>query len=306
MLSGGTGTPKLIEGLLHINEQFVVIANTADDWNFYGLYVSPDVDSVLFTLAGIIDPDKFWGIKGDTNFLVEGLTKFLGEKVWFNLGDADAAISLFRTFLLKQGFELSETIHEIAQRLKISQKVFPMAEDPVSTVILTENGSMHLEEFWVREKGKPKVKDIKIQGLEGARVPKEVIEVIMEADRVIIGPSNPVSSIGPIIALNPIRDALRNTSAYRLAVSPFIGISPISGPAGIFMNALGKEASFYGTMELYYDIIDVMVIDNKDETIMKDFNYNIDIFSTNIIMKSLSDKIQLAREVIKHAPSNKT
>ncbi|MFX1512008.1 MAG: 2-phospho-L-lactate transferase [Promethearchaeota archaeon] len=306
VLSGGTGTPKLIEGLLHIEEQFMVVANTGDDWNFYGLHVSPDVDSVLFTLAGIIDPDKFWGIKGDTKFLVRGLKKFLGERVWFNLGDADTAISLFRTYLLKEGLKLSETTQEIARRLKIKQQVYPMAEDPVSTIVLTENGSMHLEEFWVREKGKPKVHDIKLQGIESARVPKEIVDEIINADRVLIGPSNPISSIGPIIALPPIREALRKTSAYRIAISPFIGVAPVSGPAGVFMHALGKETSFLGILELYHDILDAMVIDRKDEQSMKHSDSGVEVLSTNIVMKTLSDKICLAQEVTKHVPADQS
>ncbi|MHA1974071.1 MAG: 2-phospho-L-lactate transferase [Candidatus Hodarchaeales archaeon] len=266
LLSGGTGTPKLLKQAIkgEIPELVTVIANTGDDWNFYGLHVSPDIDSVLFTLSNIINMDKWWGIRGDSFNMVKFLRDKLKEDIWFNLGDFDTALCLYRSFLLKQGNTLTEAIDVIRKRLDIKTKVLPMANQPIQTKIRTPENIMHLQEFWVKYKGEPEVENVFFDG-DLRKTTPEVVKAILEAKLIIIGPSNPVSSIGPILSIIPLRKALEETKAKKISISPVIGDKPISGPTKKFLRAWNRDTTPFSIAEIYKDFIDIYIMDTTDK-----------------------------------------
>lgn len=265
-LSGGTGTPKLLQGAVTVmdTQNITIIGNTGDDWNFYGLYVSPDIDSVILTLTDLLDTKKWWGIKGDTFRLVGFLKNQLKEDVWFNLGDCDAGLCLFRSNLLKQGKNLTEATEIIRKRLDIQPTILPMANQLIQTKIRTSERTMHLQEYWVRYKGEPHVLSVFYEG-DLRRTTPQVLDAIHKADVIIIGPSNPISSTGPILAVNPIREALRKASGYRIAISPIIGTNAVSGPTVVFLKAWGRDISPVAIAELFYDVLDALVIHHTDD-----------------------------------------
>ncbi|UCE14111.1 MAG: 2-phospho-L-lactate transferase [Candidatus Heimdallarchaeota archaeon] len=264
-LSGGTGTPKLLQGAVRVidTQNITVIGNTGDDWNFYGLYVSPDIDSVILILADLLDTKKWWGIKEDTFRLVDFLKNQLKEDVWFNLGDYDAGLCLFRSNLLKQGKNLTEATEIIRKRLDIQPSILPMANQLIQTKIRTSEQTMHLQEYWVRYKGEPHVTNVFYDG-DLRKTTPQVLDAIEKANVIIIGPSNPISSTGPILAISPIREALRKASGYRIAISPIIGTDAVSGPTAAFLKAWGREISPVTIAELFHDILDALMIHRTD------------------------------------------
>ncbi|MFQ5979922.1 MAG: 2-phospho-L-lactate transferase [Candidatus Heimdallarchaeota archaeon] len=299
VFSGGTGTPKLLQGL-QANPQvdLSVIANTGDDWNFYGLHVSPDCDSVLFTLAGILDQQKMWGIRGDTFGVVNGLKNLLKEPIWFNLGDQDAAVSAFRSSLLLHGKTLTEATQIIANRLGISETVLPMANERIQTLIETEVGLMHLEEFWVRDRGNHAVKKIIYEGASEAVVPPEVKGTIERAEVLIIGPSNPISSIGPILEVGEMRDLIKEFKGRRIAISPILGNTPVSGPAGEFMRAMGYEISSVGIAHYYKGLIDELYIDSIDTEHIEGIQEFTEPKIAQLLMRDMEAKKKLAHAIL--------
>jgi LPPG:FO 2-phospho-L-lactate transferase len=264
-LSGGTGTPKLLQGAKNVIETqtITIIGNTGDDWNFYGLYVSPDIDSVLFTLSNMIDSEKWWGIQNDTFMLTSFLKDRLKEGIWFNLGDSDAGLCLFRSYLLEKGKSLTEATEIIKNRLNIKSTILPMADQPIQTQIRTTERTMHLQEFWVRYRGKPQVINVFFEG-DLQRTTPQVLNAVKSAEIIIFGPSNPVSSIGPILALNPLRKALQEASGTRIAISPIIGDRAISGPTASFLKAWEKSVSPLAIVEMYHDVIDYYIVHKTD------------------------------------------
>ena len=299
-LSGGTGTPKLLKnGIKLFNEQKVsIIGNTGDDWNFYGLYVSPDIDSVLLTLSNLIDYTKWWGIYQDSFNLINFLQDKLGEQIWFNLGDKDAALCLLRTFLLNQRKNLTQVTEILCKKLSIIPQIFPMANQPIQTRIQTPTKIMHLQEFWVKYQGKPEVNNVFFEGDLHKTTP-DVLRVIETADVIILGPSNPVSSIGPILAIEPIRKALQTTSAFCVAISPIIGKHPVSGPTGIFLRAWGKEINPMTIAELYQDFLDLCIIHETDKLLIENFsNYDMIGIAENILIHSPEDAIHLIKRIM--------
>ncbi len=260
-LSGGTGTPKLLAGFKEIHESFSVIVNTAEDVWVSGNKICPDIDSVIYTLAGIIDEEKWWGVRGDT-FKTHFRLKSLGIDEGLMIGDLDRATHIFRSELLRKGLSLTEATLRLCKAFEIRQKVIPMTDDEVSTKVITSEGEMHFQEFWVIRKGEPEVVDVRIDGIGNAKPSDEAIKAIEMSEAAIIGPSNPVTSIGPIIGIRRIRELL--TGKKVIAVSPFIGDRPFSGPAGKFMRALGFSPSPEGVAEFYRDIIDILVVHNGD------------------------------------------
>ena len=264
-LSGGTGTPKLLQGARNIidEQKITIIGNTGDDWNFYGLYVSPDVDSVLLTLSNLIDSSKWWGIKNDTFKLTKFLKNSLKENVWFNLGDYDAGLCLFRSYLLEQGKSLTEATEIIKSRLGIQSTILPMADQLIQTQISTPDKAMHLQEFWVKHRGEPQVNYIFFEG-DLSRTTSQVLDAIDKADIIIFGPSNPVSSLGPILSIVPLRKALQDASGVRIAISPIIGDQAVSGPTASFLKAWNKPVSPVAIVELYNDVLDEYIIHETD------------------------------------------
>lgn len=266
MLSGGTGTPKLLQGLSRLikPEEFSIIVNTGEDVEISGLLVSPDLDTVVYTLAGIVNEETWYGIRGGTFFCHEAL-KRLGHVELLRIGDRDRATKLYRTLMLKQGKPLSEITKEICQHLGVQANVLPMSDDRVRTLINTEAGIMQFHEFWVARRAKDKVIGVRFEGAENAEPAPGVLEALEKADGVLIGPSNPVTSIGPILAVEGIREALSRNRGRVVAVSPIVGNAPISGPAGVLMRGLGYEVSPVGVARIYRGVAGTLILNNTDE-----------------------------------------
>jgi LPPG:FO 2-phospho-L-lactate transferase len=299
-LAGGVGAARFLTGLVELVNQkdLSIIVNTGDDIELFGLHISPDVDIVTYTLAGIVDEEKGWGIRGDTFQCLEALRKFNGE-TWFNLGDMDLATHIFRTNLLKNGVKLSEVTARVSRLLGLEVAVLPMTDDKFETRVLIEEGLVHFEEYFVKRGGKDEVLGVEFLGGDRAKPAAGVLEAIMEAEKVIVCPSNPIVSIGTILAVNCVRDALRRTDAKKVAVSPIIAGAPVKGPADKLMRGLGFEVSAFSVAELYSDFLDTFVLDVADSA-EKDRieNLGIEVEVTNTLMKSLKDKVELARTVL--------
>lgn len=300
-LSGGCGTPKLIEGFRRIvgDENITVITNISDNFWWNGLYICPDIDTVTYLFADMLDTSKYWGIRGDTfNFL--NFARTLGiEMDWFNIGDKDLAIHVVRTYLLKKGYRLYEITKYITSRLGIKAKILPASNDEITTYVLTPRGEMHIQEYLVKYRSELEVYGIVFKGLNSARPAPEVIESLKECDIVIIGPSNPVNSIGPIVKIREVYETLREVKSKVIAISPLIRGKPLKGPADKFMRALGYEASPIGLVEMFRDVINVIIIDVQDEA-FKDLiedEFNVKVYVTNTIMNTLDDKIRFSREI---------
>jgi len=296
-LAGGVGAARFLTGLLKIvkEEDVYVIVNTGDDIDMFGLHISPDLDIVTYTLARIADEEKGWGIKGDT-FEGLGMLKKLGLDTWFNLGDKDFATHIYRTNLLKKGLTLSQVTDEICNSLGIKVKILPMTDDKFETRIRIEEGLVHFEEYFVKRAAKDKVLGVEFAGSETAKPSPKVIASILNAQTVVICPSNPVVSIGTILSVDGIRDALKKTSARIVGVSPIVAGSPIKGPADKLLRGLGLEVSAFAVAKLYADFLDAFVIDNVDaDEISRIQQLGIKVKMTNTIMRNLEDKIQLAK-----------
>ncbi len=296
VLSGGTGTPKLLLGLKEIS-YLSVIVNTAEDIWISGNRVCPDIDSVIYTLAGIIDDERWWGIKGDTFKTHEMLVK-LGYDEFMMVGDMDRAVHIFRSELIRRGYTLTEAIRRIKNAFGIRHEILPMCEEDVETIIVTPKGELHFQEFWVKYRGDLDVVDIYFRGIERARATEDVLRALNDCDFVLIGPSNPITSITPILSVKNVRKALKKKTV--IAVSPIIGKKPLSGPAGKFMKAKGYEVSPLGVADIYSDFLDVLVVDRSDEDISGMYG-DVRIVATDIVMRSREDSIRLSRFILKIA-----
>ncbi|NHW23758.1 MAG: 2-phospho-L-lactate transferase [Archaeoglobales archaeon] len=290
VLSGGTGTPKLLMGLKEIAD-FSVVVNTAEDIWISGNKICPDIDSVIYALAGIIDEEKWWGIRGDT-FRTSEMLKNLGFEELMKVGDLDRATHILRSELLRNGLSLVQATKAVARAYGVSHEVFPMCNEDVATTIVTPRGEMHFQEFWVKEKGLPEVLDIYFRGIERARIPEEVRKLLKDDDEILIGPSNPITSILPILSVEDFRNRIRGKKV--IAVSPIIGDSPVSGPAGKFMKAKGYEVSPLGVLRVYGDLISALVVDERDSGLVSE-----KIFATKTIMRDKDDAIRLSEYILK-------
>jgi len=302
-LAGGVGAAKFLTGLVRVlpEEELTVIVNTGDDIEMYGLHISPDIDIIIYTLAGIVDEEKGWGIRGDTFHCLEMLGRY-GYETWFNLGDRDLATHIHRTFLLRKGLKLSEVTSKICQELGLKVRIIPMTDDKFETRILTDAGSMHFQEYLVKRGAKDRVLDVKFIGMEEADPAPGVIDALYSCDAIIICPSNPIVSIGTILSIRGIREAIKNSEAVKVAISPIVAGAPIKGPADKLMKALGLEVSAYSVAHFYRDFLDVFILDvlDKDEK-EKIERLGIRAVTTNTIMKRLEDKVRLARLVLEEA-----
>jgi len=299
-LAGGVGAARFLTGLVKlVDEKDVsVIVNTGDDMDMFGLHISPDIDIVAYTLAGIVDEEKGWGIKEDTFQCLEMIKK-LGLETWFNLGDKDFATHIFRTNLLKKGFTLSQVTGQICRALGVKVTILPMTDDKFETWIKIEEGLVHFEEYFVKRQAKDKVLGVKFVGASQAKPSVKVIDSIVNAERVIICPSNPVVSIGTILSVNGVRDALKKTNAKVVGVSPIVAGAPIKGPADKLLRGLGFEVSAFSVAKLYSDFLDTFVIDVRDagEKILIE-QLGIKVKVTDTVMKNLEDKVRLAKTVL--------
>ncbi|HVO78730.1 MAG TPA: 2-phospho-L-lactate transferase [Candidatus Bathyarchaeia archaeon] len=297
VLSGGTGGAKLLQGLQHLvpHENLTVVVNTADDLQWWGLHVSPDVDSVLYALAGALSADRGWGIEHDSFRCLERMT-LLGQPAWFSLGDLDLATHLTRTNLLRAGRSLSNVTAELGRRMGVRTRVLPMSDDRVATIVDTPGGSLNFQEYFVRERHQVEVRAVHFEGADHARPAPGVIESIQSAEAVIFAPSNPVTSIGPILAVPGIREALRHTAAPIAAVSPIIGGEAFSGPAGTLMKRKGWPSTIAGVAQAYEDFLDVLIVDLADHADADHLREGgLHVLCANTVMKSMQDKLELAR-----------
>ncbi len=265
-IAGGVGGAKLLVGLdaaLPPQHELTAIVNTGDDTVIYGVHVSPDVDIVTYWLAGLADRAKGWGLAGDTWKVVEGL-RSLGAEAWFSLGDRDFATCLHRTERLRAGDSLSSVTDDIRRTFGVRVKVLPMSDDPVRTLIETSDGrTLEFQEYFVKERQEPEVRTVTLSGMEGAKPGPEVLEAIRSADRVIICPSNPVVSVGPILALPGVREALVE-HAQVTAVTPIVEGKPLKGPADKLLRAVGADVSPTGVARLYADFCNRFALDARD------------------------------------------
>ncbi|NNL84669.1 MAG: 2-phospho-L-lactate transferase [Myxococcales bacterium] len=265
-LAGGVGAARFLRGLVKIRdpETITIIGNTGDDRRFYGVHVSPDLDIVTYTLAGLIDRERGYGLEGDGFSVIETLADF-GHETWFRLGDRDFAGCLARTLRLADGAQLSEVTDEIRRRLGVGARLIPMSDDPCPTYVELSDGSrVHFEEYLVRDGAPADVKRVDLACAEGAAPAPGVLDAIRRAAHILVCPSNPVVSIGPILALPGVRDALREARAPIVAVSPIVGGAPVKGPADRLLRALGSEVSPVGVAALYRDFANGFVLDERD------------------------------------------
>jgi LPPG:FO 2-phospho-L-lactate transferase len=300
-LAGGVGASKLLLGLYDVLKPplLSIIVNTGDDIELHGLKISPDLDIVTYTLAGIVDPAKGWGIRGETFHALRRLASY-GRANWFNLGDRDLATHIHRTALLAEGKTLSQAAESIRIALGVKARILPMSDDPVPTIIESNEGPMHFQEYLVKRRAEPIVKNIRFEGAESARPAPGVLEAISEAVRIIICPSNPLISIGPILAMPLVREQLRARKRDVLAVCPLVGGKSLKGPSDQMLAQQGHEATALGVAKLYADFTGTFVIDPVDKTqapAISALGMKVAIVPT--VMKTRTQKRKLARALLR-------
>jgi len=302
VLAGGVGAARFLQGLVKTvpEEEITIIVNTGDDIQLHGLHISPDIDIVTYTLAGIVDEEKGWGIDRDTFHCFEMLKRY-GHEAWFSLGDKDFATHIYRTCLLNQELPLSEITNRLCQALGLKLRIIPMTNDKFETRIVTNKGILHFQEYLVKRHAKDNVINVLFDSVEEAKPAPGVIDSILNANLIIVSPSNPIVSIGTILSVNSIRGALRKTKAKVVAITPIVGGSPIKGPADKLMKGLGLEVSAYSVARLYQDFLDVFVLDYVDRNEKERIEQlGLHVVVTNTIMKTQQDKIELAKTVLEH------
>ena len=298
--AGGVGGAKLALGLSRIlsPERLVICVNTGDDDCFHGLHVSPDLDTMMYTLAGLSDPQWGWGLKGDS-FTALSMLKQYGADTWFNLGDRDFATHIRRTQLMGQGATLSQVTQELCHSLGVEHQVIPMSDDPVRTVLGTPSGDLSMQEYFVRQRAEPVVHSVDYQGAQSARPSPGLDAALIEAELIVFCPSNPYLSVGPILALPGVIDTLKKSSARRIAVSPIVGGDAVKGPAGKIMSELGLEVSCVEVAKQYRDFCDIFLIDQQDSHRSPEIeSLGVKPVVESIIMQTESDKIALAESVV--------
>ncbi len=297
-LSGGTGTPKLLQGVREIvsDEEIGVVCNTGDDFNWYGLHVSPDLDTVLYLFSGKLDTTKYWGRKEETFNALSAIGS-LSLDTWFQVGDKDLGLHLARTHLMEKGKSLEHVTQLICNNWGIKAKIYPMANDPMTTYILTPKGKLHFQEYFVKYKTDIEVKDIVFSGT--TEVPETVKESFKNANAVIIGPSNPITSIGPILAVDGYRNLLSKSKIPIIAISPIIGKRAFSGPTAKLMQVKGYDSTVLGLAKYYQGLIDILVIDKNDSQYRKQIKeYGIDVCIENIDLSTKEKKIESAKVLL--------
>jgi LPPG:FO 2-phospho-L-lactate transferase len=300
VLAGGTGAAKFLRGLVQVvpPKDIHVVVNVGDDTEVWGLHVSPDIDSIAYGLSGRLDTARGWGLSNETFRCLEEIQLF-GVPTWFRLGDRDLATHIARTQLLRAGLTLTEATGRMSAAMGIQTAILPASNDPVRTKIETPNGTLGFQEFFVREHWKPIVQSVTYAGAGDAHASPDVLSSIHDAQLVIIAPSNPITSIGPMLAVHDIRDALRCTRAEVVAISPLIGNAAFSGPAAKLMEACGYEISPAGVARCYHDFLDNIVIDVRDSALAASIRYDtIGVQITDILMTDDAAAGRLARFII--------
>lgn len=298
-LAGGVGGAKLALGMSKVltPSQLTVVVNTGDDEEFHGLHVSPDVDTVMYTLAGLSNPETGWGITGETFRTLERLNDY-GADTWFNLGDKDMATHIRRTDLLRQGYTLSEVTESLRMALGVAHPIVPMSDDPVRTMLMTDIGELAMQTWFVKRRCEPAVSVIRFEGSEQARPAPEFARALRESDALVFCPSNPFVSVAPILAVPGVRDAIRDFKGLRVAVSPIVGGQAIKGPAAKMMGEMGIESSSVGVARQYQGLCDVFVLDDVDGDRAGDIEtLGMRAAVTNTMMIADADKVRLAKYI---------
>jgi LPPG:FO 2-phospho-L-lactate transferase len=300
VLTGGTGGAKFVDGLRRVvpPEELTIIVNTGDDLQWWGLYASPDIDSITYMLAGKLSQERGWGQQGDTFYCLQSMRQ-LGQPIWFHTGDRDLATHILRSKLLADGKPLTEVTAEIASRLGVKARILPMSNSRVETRVLTPAGDLSFEEYFVQRWYQDPVEEVRYAGASDAEPAPGVIDAIRSADAVLLAPSNPVTSIGPILAVPGVREALRECRARIAAVSPIVGGKAVSGPAGILLAAQGFEVSIAGVADYYHDFLDLFVVDSRDRQSAENLHRTgMRVHCTSTIMRRPEDRIALAQAVL--------
>jgi len=300
VLTGGTGGAKFVDGLQQVvpPEELTIIVNTGDDLLWWGLYVSPDIDSITYVLAGLLSRERGWGVKGDTFYCLQAMGQ-LGQPIWFHTGDRDLAVHVLRSKLLAEGRTLSEVTSEICSQLGVKVRLLPMSNSRVETRVGTPAGELSFEEYFVQRWYQDPVESIRFAGAADAEPAPGVIDAILGADIVLVGPSNPVTSIGPILAVPGVRDALQRTPGKIAAISPIIAGEAVAGPAGILMASQGLEVSVAGVAHAYHDFLDTLVIDTRDAESAEQLQQSgLGVHVTKTLMRTTEDKAELANSVL--------
>ncbi len=300
LLAGGTGGAKLAAGMQEeIGSDLTVIANTGDDIETLGVHVSPDPDLVTYWLSGEIDEERGWGLRDDSFTVFERLTQ-LGAPSWFGLSDRDLAACLYRRQFLAEGGSLSDAQAQIARALGVAARVLPMCEAPVRTKVQTAAGTRALQEYLIVDRGEPEVLGVELEGIEAAEPSREVLSALRSAEAIVIGPSNPVISIGPILAIPGMTEAISASTAPVLAVSPFVAGQVVKGPTERFMQALGRPSTAAGVASLYAGLIDAMIVDGGDPDPPPT---EIPTLTASTLMEGAAGRARVARIVLDYAAS---
>lgn len=298
-LAGGVGGAKLADGLASIlpADHLSVVVNIGDDFQHYGLHISPDLDTVMYTLSDLANPETGWGVRDETWQALAMLVQY-GETPWFRLGDRDFATHILRHSLLERGYTLTKATRYLSRALGVRQHILPASDDPCATRVDTlEKGTLMFQEYFVRHRWQPTVKRIWYDGIEAAQPTREVLDALDTCDAIIICPSNPILSIDPILSLGDMRQRLMNRKVPCLAVSPLLHGKAVKGPADKIMRELGHDPSVNGLLKFYEGLIDALVVDRGDIPASGRF------FETNILMRSRPDRQHLARQVLAYAES---
>ncbi len=299
-LAGGVGGAKLASGLQDVLPpgDLSVVVNTADDFDLWGLHICPDLDTVMYTLAGISNPETGWGI-ADESFETLNMLERYGENIWFKLGDRDIGTHVLRTHRMISGETLTEVTAGLAGALGVESVVLPMSDEPVSTVLETPEGRLEFQEYFVRRRQRDEVLGVELRGIEEARPAEGVLAAISGADTIVLCPSNPIVSIGPILALSGMMEALTSSSAPKVAVSPIVGGRALKGPADRMLASLGHEVSSTGVARIYTGLVDGMVVDRIDERERTDIEaIGMRVLATESVMRDAEDRRRLASETL--------
>jgi LPPG:FO 2-phospho-L-lactate transferase len=300
VLTGGTGGAKFVDGLRQVMaaEDITLIVNTGDDLLWWGLYVSPDIDSITYVLSGMLSRERGWGVKGDTFFCLQAMGQ-LGEPTWFHTGDRDLAVHLLRSRLLAEGKTLSEATRVISAKLGVKAHILPMSDSRVETRVDTPIGELSFEQYFVQRWYQDPVNSVRFAGASDAEPAPGVIDAILTAEAVVLAPSNPVTSIAPILAVPGIREAMLKAQGKIVAVSPIVGGAPVAGPAGILMEAQGLPCSIAGVAQAYEDFLDLLIVDTRDSEAAEQLRKNgTRVQCTQTVMRTADDKAALARTVL--------
>ena len=299
ILAGGSGSVKMVRGFASQRTDINVVTNVGDNYWLYGMYICPDIDTITYGLADLLDHDKGWGIKKDTFGFLRQMEIF-GEETWFRIGDRDTATHLTRTNMLKNGKSLSYITKWMGEKFSIEIKVLPVTDNTIETRIITDKGDMHLQEFWVKHRGLDEVKGIEYQGAEKVRPNPDAMNAIHDSNLIVIAPGNPLTSIGPMLAIKGIRKELSKKKNKVVAISPIIGNSAISGPTGKYLEAAGIEVSALGVAKMYADVCSNIIIDTKDHALTKKIeSLNINVHESKIKMTTKQSEDALAASIIK-------